>query len=993
MEQGKIVIKKDVGSKLKAWSVTYGVMVLTLFNALYWQHEPQILQQDTISFKYLLANILHGFSVTGPVLAILLVGYLVAHSKTIGLAQIWGLLIIGSWSSLLVLCLLQETVWLGRFYNAVLPILRNTYPLVSGILLGVITLKFTKKLFTATKFSYYLFFIVAIVVPTIFNQDIFGYGGGVTLVYSWVIFTLGANIPTYLDKARASFYLVGSFLALIFFLGLMPIISEGSHNNLTTAARLTNPASLFPVLFSMCLLGFIVSKKSLKASKICIFSLVGVLLFSTTGDLVEITNELNSKSYFGLRYLELFEAVLVPLTIMGVVYVYSKLPMFKKMLELDNWFETWNLGNADKQMKSAAKATGRWMLRNKYKLLVSSVMLVLAYLSFVVTALDGRVAASMTGDFSFNAWTYAILQRPQMIILNALLFICLYLFLRGLVNNFWFAFLVSDYLIIIWLVATRLKIDSRREPILPSEASMIKAYGDLLQMVPSWILILSGCSMVALVLAIFWLSKIMPVERSTLKQRMGYVLIPCIVIFSSFYWNHENSIINKVMRGLGNDPQLQHQIYASQLNGPTIQFLNNLDVVIMNEPKDYSKAKIEEIVAKYSSKAEKINTERTNNLGEQTIIFNLSESFSDPSRVHGTKLKNDPIPYVHQLMKNNVSGNMISSGYGGGTANMEYMTLTGFPMVNFSPTISTPYAQITASKPYNPSIVNYFPNAVAIHPYVGDFYRRPTAYSKLGFNDFIYLGSKTGIKYQEKIGKSPYLSDRTAYKNTLEAIKNNKEVGQFINLVTMQNHMPYIDYYDDNTEFEVTEAVDIDNTRAAINNFSTGLNYTDKYLREFIEQIDQIQKPITLVFYGDHLPGIYANSMETDGVNLHETDYFIYSNKYAQAQGATVELKNTAVVSPNDFPAMVAEKTNSKISPYYALLTEVYQKTPAFYLSNSISNSKIRTIDYVTENEQVLNEDQLSAEQKEILKDLELIQYDVTTGKNYVKDTKFMHIP
>lgn len=140
------MIKKDVGSKLKAGIFTYGIMFLTLFNALYWQHEPQILQQDAISFKYLLANILHGFSVTGPVLALLLIGYLIAHSKTIGPAQIWGLLIIGSWSSLLVLCLLQETVWLGRFYNAVLPILRNTYPLVSGILLGVITLKFTKKL-------------------------------------------------------------------------------------------------------------------------------------------------------------------------------------------------------------------------------------------------------------------------------------------------------------------------------------------------------------------------------------------------------------------------------------------------------------------------------------------------------------------------------------------------------------------------------------------------------------------------------------------------------------------------------------------------------------------------------------------------------------------------------------------------------------------------------------------------------------------------------
>ena len=37
---------------------------------------------------------------------------------------------------------------------------------------------------------------------------------------------------------------------------------------------------------------------------------------------------------------------------------------------------------------------------------------------------------------------------------------------------------------------------------------------------------------------------------------------------------------------------------------------------------------------------------------------------------------------------------MISSGLGGGTANMEYMTLTGLPVSNFSPTIATPYTQV-----------------------------------------------------------------------------------------------------------------------------------------------------------------------------------------------------------------------------------------------------------------------------------------------------------
>ena len=100
----------------------------------------------------------------------------------------------------------------------------------------------------------------------------------------------------------------------------------------------------------------------------------------------------------------------------------------------------------------------------------------------------------------------------------------------------------------------------------------------------------------------------------------------------------------------------------------------------------------------------------------------------------------------------------------------------------------------------------------------------------------------------------------------------------------MQNHMPYNKaYYSDNTKFEVEEAVGLnDEIREQINNFATGIHYTDKYVAGFIERLEAIDKPITLVFYGDHLPGMYANDMTKDGLNLHETDYFIYSNKVAR---------------------------------------------------------------------------------------------------------------
>ena len=121
-----------------------------------------------------------------------------------------------------------------------------------------------------------------------------------------------------------------------------------------------------------------------------------------------------------------------------------------------------------------------------------------------------------------------------------------------------------------------------------------------------------------------------------------------------------------------------NQLSGARINGPLIQFMNNVDVKVMDQPAGYSRARMEQIVNKYQKQAGRINNHRQNELSQQTVIFNLSESFSDPNRVPGVKLKSNPIPAIKELQKNNTGGVMISSGYGGGTANMEYMTLTGY---------------------------------------------------------------------------------------------------------------------------------------------------------------------------------------------------------------------------------------------------------------------------------------------------------------------------
>lgn len=984
--------KKKGISRFKVDLLIYGLIVLTAFSSLYWQHAPQIFLQETLSKKYLIANVIRGFSVTSIPIMLLLLGYFMTRIRKIGIFQAWGFLVIGTWCCLLVVCFLQDSTWIGHFYNALFPFLRNTSPLFSGILLAILTNKIVAERLMNNRYAYYIFFFIAFGVPTIFGKDIFNYNGGTTALYAWMVFTLGANLPDSELPKKAWYFLTSvSAIVLAIMLVIMPLISEGTHGDLSTATRLTDAANLFTMLFSFYLVRLLLP---LRLNRVQLFSLLGSVLFSVSSFLIEALNTANEKATWGIRYLELSEAILVSLVIWSVVHIYVKSKFFIKLSKLDKMLDSWHLADLENNIKLTLVKTKRSLRSHKLMLIVSGVMLVLSYISMVVTNVGGHVADTIEGDKSYNALTYAILQRPQIIVINALLFVGLYLFLRGLTNSFWVSFLISDYLIVIWCIATYLKIASRREPILPSEVVMLGAYRNLLNMVPHWLLLLGVASLVILLIVIFWLSWKVKVKKLSLKTRIKYVMIPTVIVCSSFFWNHDDFILKKPMKMLGIDPTFYNQLNGAQINGPTLQFLNNLDFVIMKRPEGYSKTKVEEIVTKYRIRANELNKTRTNDLSKQTIIFNLSESFSDPNHVKATKLKGDPIPYIHQLMNETTSGYMISSGFGGGTANIEYMTMTGLPLANFSPTLSTPYTQLVSTHNYNPSIVNYFSNAVAIHPYVGNFYSRPKAYENLGFNDFIYLGSKTKIKHQEKIQNNPYLSDKVAYANTLDVINENKANGQFINLVTMQNHMPYNKaYYSDNTKFEVEEAVGLnDEIREQINNFATGIHYTDKYVAVFIERLEAIDNPITLVFYGDHLPGMYANDMTKDGLNLHETDYFIYSNKVAREQGARTNLMKTRYISPNDFPAMVAETTNSKVSPYYALLTNIYQSLPAFYIGTESNDTSVRNVEYVTEDEKIVNEQNLTEEQKELLSDLRIIQYDITAGKNYVKDTDFMKI-
>lgn len=423
-------------------------------------------------------------------------------------------------------------------------------------------------------------------------------------------------------------------------------------------------------------------------------------------------------------------------------------------------------------------------------------------------------------------------------------------------------------------------------------------------------------------------------------------------------------------------------------NGAVLTFLDFIKVPIMEKVDGYSEHAIKQITKKYEKEAIAINKTRKNKLSDQTIVFNLSESFVDPKEFPGVKISDnvrDPMKYIRSLMSQTTSGKMLSAGYGGGTGNMEYESLTGFNMGNFSSAL-TPYTQVTSRYNFYPTIGMNFPYSSAIHPFNGTYYGRIDNYRRFKFNKFAYLGSKYKIYDKKSLGTSPYLSDETAYQNGLRQIKSRKN-GQFINLISMQNHMPYGDYYSPNEYKDNVSGSSLadDNVKTSFAAYTKGVEYTDKAVKKFIKEIDEINKPITLVFYGDHYPSIIDQSLLSKyPIKMHSTTYFIYSNKYAREHGAKNKIVPDKYVATSSFIPMALEQTNSKVTAYQALLTRIYKDLPAMTINYSSSDG----FELVDQNGKKVSEKKLTKKQKELLKDYQLIQYDMSAGKGYTLDIK-----
>lgn len=964
---------------------------------LVWGCSPAILQRSGNTYQAIIAQILHLIMLSGIDVLIMLLGHNIIkqdHELNVGeifakITKYWLLLIITSVFATLVVLFFNHFK-INELYSALFPILHDEVPIVTGLLISL----FFLPIWVSLKPLYQTFLMYLglgiLWLPFIFGIDMFAFNNQQNPLLFTLLFYLGSGITNHKTKGSHLRSILICWLVAFMLVSLMPYISYMNHSDLSVADRFTNIANPLIVLATYYFIHSIGQKNEYVPDTVIqtiFISLILINVPAVNSLLTEVAVDTVGHSFVKLVLISsAFSLGLLAISYIFAMVIKHIAEHYKTIKNINGIFI--GLKQLEDIPLWLAKVKKKLILQIQQKkefIIVALVSYVLSVFSILLMNIEW---VSHVLPANYNIVMFTMFRRQPLVILNAVIIFSLTMWLWAALRRYYVALITSTCLISIWTIANRLKILARNEPIMPSELKMVKVWGSLISMAGWQILLIAAVSLlVALSVAIF-----LEVKYKTRglgrKDTLCWLLVLPLILISSLWWNTGDTIPNTFMRGADNDPQFFNQLYGVQSNGPLVQFLNNIDVDVMKKPTGYSKETMIKIRNKYMSNAVQINKTRNNKLNDQTIIFNLSESFADPRRVPGVSIKKNPISNIDEIKDNSTSGLMISSGYGGGTANMEYMTLTGFAMSNFLPTLATPYTQLVNTLPHDPTILGSFPYSAAIHPYFGSFYSRNSVFKKFGFNKFYTLDSKKDkIRHKEKIEKSPYMSDKTSYANVLDQI-NRAHSGQFIQLSTMQNHLPYSeDYYRHDSSFVLK--VNSDTKKDSLEDYVQGIHYSDMAVKGFIEQINKIQKPITIVFYGDHLPGsIYGNSLEKNGLLLHETDYFVYSNEYAREHGALQKLsKDTNYVDPNDFIAMVAEQTNSKVNWYQAMLTDVYHKLPAFAV-NTGQHTKVpgnsgRT-QFINNEGKFTNPKKWNKQQKQLWHDYQLVQYDVTAGKQYL---------
>lgn len=310
------------------------------------------------------------------------------------------------------------------------------------------------------------------------------------------------------------------------------------------------------------------------------------------------------------------------------------------------------------------------------------------------------------------------------------------------------------------------------------------------------------------------------------------------------------------------------------------------------EPAGYDKGDVEARIAELagefdrtlgSTPERKAAVAQFNEL-KPTVIGIMNETFADMSVYDAVRDAGYVGPgYYNGLAGTLQRGPLMVSVFGGGTANSEFEFLTG----NSTAFIGTgKYAYQLYDMTVSDSLVRQFGElgytSTAMHPQDPVNWKRATAYKQLGFDEFLSMADFEGAPVYHS-----GVTDAATYEKILDLLEGDVNP-QFIFDVTMQNHGGY---GPGTAPAEDVVHLDIPGVSPDVADslgvYLACIERSDNDLAYFIERLRALERPVVLVFFGDHQPGLDDSLFEVVGAGMdpttleqkkYETTYVVWSN-------------------------------------------------------------------------------------------------------------------
>ena len=353
----------------------------------------------------------------------------------------------------------------------------------------------------------------------------------------------------------------------------------------------------------------------------------------------------------------------------------------------------------------------------------------------------------------------------------------------------------------------------------------------------------------------------------------------------------------------------------------------------INEPSGYS----EEMMAKISDDGEITKNETGRSEDElPNIIFVQLESFFDPTEVEWLRFSEDPIPNLRKLFSEYSTGYFKVPSVGAGTANTEFEVLTGMSMRFFGPgeyPYKT-YAKTNVLESAATALTSLGYGAEALHNNGGNFYSRAQVFNNMGFDHY------TSKEFMNILQTTPkgWATDDILVPNIMESM-DTTEGQDFVFTISVQGHGDYpTEPTLENPEI-IVSGVEDEGKRNAWEYYVNEVHEMDKFVGQLIEAVESRDEPSVIVFYGDHLPTMDLEAKDLKSRYLYNTNYVIWDN-------------------------IGLEKKDSNLAAYQ-IMADVFERL-------DIHSGT------------VFNYHQQRRQSKDYLADLELLQYDIMYGKQYV---------